>query len=446
MTKRLFMSLLIAVTVVCSLFAGGSSETAEASGVVTLNISHNMDFTTIPESFVAAAERLNERYAAEGRDLRIEFNKDYQTIDWTEYQNAVTFAHRTGDAPDIFALSDVAAAERAGILLDITDVIEENADAFVPGVFEGGTIDGRIYAFAPDLPVRVIYYRKAALEAIGWTAEEIEALPGRIADGSFTFEDFIDLCQEVVDKGAARYGLVHRPGDGPDFLDVLMTLGGRYYDENGTLVFDQDALLRFFQFTYDNVHVKGITPPNLNQMGWTTINAMVGTGEAFAYYGPVYSANYVYSSVNMSAEEFSEVEEFVLFPKSEYTDAPFAVAAPQWIGISADTEYPEICKDLIRELVASPEILAHHAGTINTLSSEIASNSEEEVTFNPLIGDITYMTDYSITTPAIEGLGAYRSELFRQIVALELGQTTPEKALSDMRTQVELSVPNVIIE
>ena len=444
--KRCLLSLLVALAICGSLFAGGAAETEEVSGVVTLNISHNMDFTTIPESFVAAADRLNEKYAEEGRDLRIEFNKDYQTIDWTEYQNAVTFAHKTGDAPDIFAISDVSSANKAGILLDITDVIDENSEAFVPGVFDGGTIEGEIYAFPPDLPVRVIYYNKEALSEIGWSDEDIEALPNRIADGSFTFENFIDLCQEVVEKGAAKYGLVHRPGEGPDFLDVLMALGGRFYDENATLVFDTDAILRFFQFTYDNVHVRHITPTNLNQMGWTTINTMVGTGEAFAYYGPVYSANYVYSAANLSVEEFSDVEEFVLFPKSQYTDAPFAVAAPQWVGISADTEYPEICKDLIRELVVSPDILAHHAGTINVLSSLIAANSEDEVLSNPLIGDITYMTDYAVTTPAVEGLDTFRSELFRQIVALELGQTTPQKALSDMQSQIELSVSDVIIE
>ena len=136
-----------------------------------------------------------------------------------------------------------------------------------------------------------------------------------------------------------------------------------------------------------------------------------------------------------------------MFPKSQYTEAPFVVAAPQFIGISADTEYPDICKDIIRELsVGSPDILAHHAAVINVLSSVIASNSEEELLANPLVGDLTYMADYTITTPAIEGLDIYNSELFRQIVALELGQTTPDKALSDMTAQIKLSVPDVVIE
>ena len=70
----------------------------------------------------------------------------------------------------------------------------------------------------------------------------------------------------------------------------MKTLGCEYYTPNGDLVFDSEGILRFFQFTYDNANVTKITPNNLNQMGWSTINGHVGAGETFAYYGPVYSA------------------------------------------------------------------------------------------------------------------------------------------------------------
>ena len=59
---------------------GGSSEARTAEGkeqVITLKISHNMDFTTIPEAVVDAGTRLNEKYKAEGKNIRIEFEKEY---------------------------------------------------------------------------------------------------------------------------------------------------------------------------------------------------------------------------------------------------------------------------------------------------------------------------------------------------------------------------------
>lgn len=63
-----------------------------------------------------------------------------------------------------------------------------------------------------------------------------------MANGEFTWEQFLDLCKEVQDKGAATWGLTHRPGAGSDFLDVFRTLGGEYYNDEGKLVFDSEGL------------------------------------------------------------------------------------------------------------------------------------------------------------------------------------------------------------
>ena len=76
-----------------------------------------------------------------------------------------------------------------------------------------------------DMPFRVIYYNKDDLKAIGWTDEEVEALPEKIRNKEVLFEDFIDICQEVVEKGGAKYGLVHRSSAGNDFYDIINALG-----------------------------------------------------------------------------------------------------------------------------------------------------------------------------------------------------------------------------
>ena len=446
--KKTLVLLALSLLMLYPVFATGANEKPQIVAekkVVTLKISHNMDFTTIPEAVVDAAERVNARYAKEGKNIRIAFEKDYQTIDWTEYQNNIVFAHKIDDAPDIFAMSDPAGLMKAGLLLDLTDMVKANSSKFVNNVFTPVTENGKIYAFPPDLPVRVIYYNRNGLKAIGWNDADIKALPGKIQSGAFKFEDFLALCQEVVAKGGAKYGLTHRPGAGADFLDILNVLGGQYYDEKGTLVFDEKGLTRFFQMTYDNANVTKITPQNLNQMGWTTINTMVGTGDSFAFYGPIYSCSYVASAAKLTNEQFAVQEEFVLFPASKYSAKPFVVAAPQYIGISAKTKYPEICLDLFAELAnGSADLLARHAAKINSLSSVVAANDDPQIAANPIIKDIAYLADYAITVPTIYGIANYRSELFKQIVALELGQTTPAKAVADMKVQIQLNVKDVI--
>lgn len=417
----------------------------EEVGEVTLKLGFNGDFLTMPEAVLGAAERLNEKYAAEGKNIKINFETDYQTINNTDYHNNIVFAHKSGDAPDIFICdADVAGFVNAGCLLDISDIM---GDEFVDGIFTPTMVDQKAYAMPFDLPLRVIYYSNKDLAEIGWTQEEIDALPKKIADGEFTLEQFIELCGTVVEKGGAQYGLVHRPGAGNDFFDMLNALGGEYYDENGKLVFDEAAILRFFQFTYDNANTSKITPQNLNQLGWDTINKMVGNGEAFAYYGPMFSATYVAQAAGLSTEEFAKDETFVLFPKSEYSDKPFAVAAPQMMAISADTKYPELCKEIFKELAAgSSDYLANHASTIYTLSCIKSENESDVIMENPILKNVTYMANYAKSIPAVDGLASLKSELFSQIVTLELGQITPEEAVKAMKTQIELNVDDVIFK
>ncbi|MBS5604278.1 ABC transporter substrate-binding protein [Enterocloster lavalensis] len=425
--------------------SNAQGDAAAEKEIVTIKLSHNKDYVTIPEAVIEAGKRLNEKYAAEGKNIEVQFETDYQQIDWTDYHNNIVFSHKSGDAPDIFTCdADIAGYADAGVVMDVTDLM---TDDFVDGAFNACMVDGKAYAIPMDMPFRVIYYNKDDLKAIGWTDEEVEALPEKIRNKEVLFEDFIDICQEVVEKGGAKYGLVHRPSAGHDFYDIINALGGVYYNDQNQLVFDSQGILKFFQFTYDNAQTRGITPDNLNQLGWDTINKMVGTGEAFAYYGPMFSATYVAQAAGRSTEEFAKQEAFVLFPAADASGQPFAVAAPQTIAISADTKYPEICKDIVREMVTgSSDMMARHAATIYTLSSVKKANEDPQITEHPLLSGVTYMTDYAVTPPAVEGQTTLRGYLFTEIVTLELGQTTPEESFENVKAQAELNIDGLVLK
>lgn len=418
-----------------------SSEAEE----ITLKLSFNGDFTTMPDAVTGAAARLNEKYAAEGKGIHVNVDVDYQTIDNSEFHNNIVFAHKSGDAPDIFVCdADVAGYVGAGCVLDITDAM---TDAMVEHVVDPAMVDGKVYAMPFDLPLRVIYYNENDLRTIGWTDDQIQALPQDIASGKVTLEDFIALCEEVVKKGGATSGLVHRPSAGNDFYDLLNAVGGEYYDENGKLVFDEAGILRLFQLLYNNAQVSKITPENLNQMGWDTINKMVGTGEAFAYFGPMFSATYVANAAGLDTDTFAKQERFVLFPKSANSESAFCTAAPQLMAISAQTKYPDICKDIFLELQdGSADLLAHHSAVTFSLSSVKAANDMKEITDSPILSPVTYMVDYAKSVPAVENASTLRGLIFDQIVSLELGQTTPEKAVAEVKTQAELNIDGLIMK
>lgn len=447
--KKLFILLMEGAMLFSLAACGGKqttqSSTEEISGTVTLKLAHNMDFVTIPDAVAAAAETLNETYAAEGKDLEIVIEKDYQRIGWDEYMQNIMFATKNGDGPDIFTFSgNILDQVRSGLLLDISDI---DTSKFVEGAFDSFTVDGKIYSMPFDVPTRALYYGKEPLRKLGWTDKEIEALPKRIADGTFTWEDFISLCREVQEKGAAEWGMLHRPGAGDDFLDVLSVYGGDYYTEEGKLVVNQEAITSYFQFMYDAANTWNITPKDTTQRVWTDIQAMVGDGRAFAYYGPVFSSTYIADEINMTPEELTDMVGFALFPKSEYDEKPFTVVAPQSVSINAHTKYPEVCKDLLKEIYEgdSVEALAVHGDTIFSLASVNAANEMDAIKHNPILKRIGYMSDYVKTIPPVEGKNVFRDELYKQIQLLELGQTTAKQAFEDFKTQIELNVDGEVI-
>lgn len=134
------------------------TQAEEATGTVTIKLAHNMDFITIPDAIVAAADYLNEKYEAEGKDLHIEIETDYQRIGWDEYMQNILFATKNGDGPDIFTFSgNVKDQVRSGLLLDLSDI---DTSKFVEGSFDAFTVDGKIYSMPFDIPTRALYYNK----------------------------------------------------------------------------------------------------------------------------------------------------------------------------------------------------------------------------------------------------------------------------------------------
>lgn len=174
---------------------------------------------------------------------------------------------------------------------------------------------------------------------------------------------------------------------------------------------------------------------------------MVGTGKAFAYFGPMFSATYVAQAAGLDTDAFAAQEQFVLFPKSADTDKAFCTAAPQFMSISADTKYPQLCKQIFMELQGdSADLLAHHSAVTYSLSSVKAANEMEEITSNPILAPVTYMADYAQSIPSVENATSLRGVIFDQIASLELGQTTVEKAVEDCKTQAQLNIDDIIIK
>ena len=117
------------------------------------------------------------------------------------------------------------------------------------------------------------------------------------------------------------------------------------------------------------------------------------------------------------------------------------------MSISADTQYPELCKEIFKELQGdASSYLAHHSAETYSLSSVKAANEMEEITSSTILSPVTYMADYAQHIPAVDDATTLRGLIFEQITSLELGQTTVEQAVQDVKTQAQLNIDNIIME
>lgn len=74
------------------------------------------------------------------------------------------------------------------------------------------------------------------------------------------------------------------------------------------------------------------------------------------------------------------------------------------------------------------------------------ANTLPEITGSPILAPVTYMADYARFIPALDNATALRNLMFDQISSLELGQTTPDKAIADLKTQAKLNIDGLIMK
>lgn len=111
----------------------------------------------------------------------------------------------------------------------------------------------------------MIFDNKDVLRKIGRDEAFVEGLPGKVEAGEFTMADFPDLAQEVVRRGAAQFGTLHRPNVCPDHPMVQGAFGVPFLDgASGTQLSTKKpkvAALAWFDWNARN----GVTQPEHTQ-------------------------------------------------------------------------------------------------------------------------------------------------------------------------------------
>lgn len=402
-----------------------------------------------------AAERLNKIFEALGSNIRVEVKGDFWTQSWDDYKKRILLAFQSNEAPDIILTGheDIAAYAAAGYIIPLDDYVKKYWDwgynDFIKTLWNSVKWNGKIWAIPQDTEARPLYFRKDILRKLGWSEEEINALPEKIMKGEFTLQDLLKVAKEAVDKGLIQegFGVWHRPKRGADYYQIYLAFGGRLWDPaTGKLVVDKDAMLKMLEWLYNATQVYKVMRKDLAGLEWRIIHESFVQGKLMFWFGGTWQRSEWLTTYNMSEEDFWKNVGYALVPAGEKGLKPVTLSHPLVYMITKNCKYPEIAFLLIT-LASDSYLNALHAVNSCHLAIRYSEINHPYYAQDKFLKDVAYMLDYTTFLPNNVKWGQYDQIVWQAMCAVEAGDMKPQEALNFIieRMQAELG-DNVIIE
>jgi inositol-phosphate transport system substrate-binding protein len=155
-------------------------------------------------NFVVAEKDLNADLEAIGDPRRVKVEIIQDNLGWGELITEFVLAYGAGEAPDIWLTGHeyIGTQAEAGRIIALDGIIEEFPifNLVFDTLWDCTEYKGEIWGVPQDAEARPLYWSKSVLKQIGWSSEEIAALPGKIEKGEFTLYDMLETAKQAVDK------------------------------------------------------------------------------------------------------------------------------------------------------------------------------------------------------------------------------------------------------
>ena len=434
--KRLFVLMLIG----CFVVSGGLVALGQDTETITITVRCRAkppmeDWRG--NNFILAAEGLNADLEAAGDSRRVEVVIIQDNIDWGDYNTEFVLSYVANEEPDIWLTGHeyIGVQAEAGRIIALDELMKEfpGFNNVIDALWDSTNYRGEIWGVPQDAEARPLYFNKALLGELGWTANEIAALPDNIEKGDFTLYDMLTVAKEAVDKGvvADGNGFWMRPSNGADFTALYYAFGGETIDvATGKLVFDEVAGLNYYQFFYDAAQTYG-SMGGLG-LGWGDAwhPGVTGSKVLFWVGGTWQWAEWAELFLKDLGGEAYMWETFgiALIPAAEQGGQANSLTHPLAYLISSQCEDPDLALALIDKVTdygpnTRHAIASTHLGILK---------GQTEYKFykdSRLLSETLYMLDYTTFLPNNPYWGPYSTITYEALAAVVGGDFTPQEAV-----------------
>ena len=406
-------------------------------------------------NIVAAASALNAALKAAGSDKTVKvevFENPATGFD----QDALDLlkAFSVNQAPDAFVAAHEWVGEfaKSGYAMNMEAFIKANPWAFddvIPVLWESTKYEGKIYAIPQDSEIRMFFYNKDMLRKIGKDEAFVEGLPALVEAGDFTMADLSNLAKEVVDKGAAQFGILHRPNVGPDYLMAFAAFGARFIDDQTGKLLLPKAETRAALTWYAANARNGVTPKNNTAMSFDEIQTAFKQEKAFIYHHGVWTLPEFQLGGAKGATWPTDSAGY--FKKIGWIHAPAAVKGGKPVNLSHPIVYVVNAKSpkagLAAMLVAFATLpyynTQHAAGSAHTAVThgQASMPAYQKAWYlqaaTPLLARSTFIPNHP-------EFGRYNGILYKALQGVETGRLTPEDAVKFLEEEMGNELGNAV--
>jgi inositol-phosphate transport system substrate-binding protein len=380
--------------------------------------------------------------------------------EWPEYLNGFTLAASARTAPNIVVAGHELSApwSAAGWIVPFDDCRErhDEFDTVFPALWDAVAFDGQTWGVPFEPEARPMFFHKRRLRELGWSQAEIDALPARLENGTFTLDDLVHTGRQAIDRGVIPKGFAywHRPQPGFDFLQYYVAYGGTLYDEDQKkLVVRRGPLVDFFAFQRRVVEEE-LTPRNFLPTDWEKWHATVAGGDALFWNGGIWMwAEWLAGYIGGKGDDY--LKGFVgygLQPTGvegrpgRTLSRPLAyfVTSNQASGASQD-QIDAACALLAASMTAetrTPEVL--ESAHLAWLDPQLRSPAYREDEF---LSSVTYMIQdgRAFFVPNEVNFAEYNTIVYDHMLAAEAGELTPDRAADAAIARMKLVLRDAVV-
>lgn len=401
------------------------------------------------DAFDIAADLLEREAAVRGEELNITIEKQVWS-GWDDFKQAFTLAAESGTAPDVVLSGheDIGPWSQAGLLRPIEDYLFFDTwplNQIYPNLIEISSYNGIVWGVPQDAEARVMYWSIPALEAIGWSEDEIASLPERVRSGEYTLYDMLDDAKAMVDAGAVNEAFAPRVSNGPDYWQFYQAFGGEMTDaETGKLRLDTEALTGMYQFFSDAAEMGDVSKSYLGR-DWDDWHRAVAGGTAGVWHGGTW--HYAQWTQKFGLEDFFDKVQFTLIPAGNEAGHANSITHPVvYLLAEGNTEDEATIAAELISIVSEPRLNAMHA-----VESGHLAIGAEEVTV-PLYANDRWLSEASEgflphvnAIPNNADFGTYWTAMYKGLEASWTGVSSVEEAVDNVVSDVQSALGDGII-